>query len=336
MRDFQFFLEMSTRDLLEDQAFRRWAISPTNEEIKIWDKVKSEQADNKIGQILDAIAIVQASDSYFNNDQKDDAYIADRLNSILDEQAIRDTDTAKRFSKRKLIAIILVVCFLCGLALLYFTQPKAIENTHKTQFAEWKKIELPDASTVEMNANSELTIMDDWSKQSVRKVWLKGEAYFDVKKEKKKNTTFQVIADEVVIEVLGTEFNVHNRDDNTEIFLKEGKIKLMIGNREEYLNEGDFISYSKIEKRIVTRKNIPQEPYSSWKKGTLQITGTVEDIFKEIEQIYGVSFQTADVAVLKEERKVAIPMRELDTVLPILEAVLNITIVKDGRKLIIK
>ena len=124
--------------------------------------------------------------------------------------------------------------------------------------------------------------------------------------------------------------------DITEVFLKEGKIKLKMNGKEEYLFPGDFISYSRIEKKIIKRNKIPQESYTTWKDGTLQMENTVEEIFLKIEEIYGVQIHVSDTTILKEIRKISIPMKDMETVIPILEISLNIKIILDGNKLIIK
>ena len=57
-----------------------------------------------------------------------------------------------------------------------------------------------------------------------RKVLLKGEAYFDVRKNPKK--TFYVHVENLSVEVTGTEFNVRECSDRIYVSLVEGAVKL--------------------------------------------------------------------------------------------------------------
>ncbi|WP_234859202.1 FecR domain-containing protein [Aquimarina aquimarini] len=109
-----------------------------------------------------------------------------------------------------------------------------------------------------------------------------------------------------------------------------------MNNKEEYLNPGDFITYSAKKQTIIDRNKVPQEFYTSWRTGTLQMNSTVDKIFKEIENIYGVDIELEDETLYKETRKIGIPMKNLDIVIPILEISLDVEIIKDKNKLIVK
>ena len=98
--------------------------------------------------------------------------------------------------------------------------------TYATQFGEWKMVELPDGSTVKLNANSELTLNKKWKAGADRKVHLSGEAFFIVKKNPETEAKFSVICPDLIINVIGTSFNVFTRCEKTEVYLEEGIIKL--------------------------------------------------------------------------------------------------------------
>ena len=68
------------------------------------------------------------------------------------------------------------------------TTPDVLE--YSTGYGERQKIELPDGSKVEMNANSRLVWDANWEHSGNRSVTLDGEAYFDVVKAQ--NKKFQV------------------------------------------------------------------------------------------------------------------------------------------------
>lgn len=85
---------------------------------------------------------------------------------------------------------------------------------YATQYGEQRVVELPDHSVVSLNANSTLRFRNDWSQaNTLREVWLDGEAFFSVQKQEGAAgpAKFIVHTNDLDVEVLGTRFNVSNR-----------------------------------------------------------------------------------------------------------------------------
>lgn len=82
---------------------------------------------------------------------------------------------------------------------------------------------LPDGTEVRLNSGSVLTYLSDFGKKN-RAVRLTGEAYFDVRHSE--TMPFRVIAGDVVVNDLGTIFNVrsYGDDQRTEVALIEGRV----------------------------------------------------------------------------------------------------------------
>lgn len=80
-----------------------------------------------------------------------------------------------------------------------------------TQSGQRASIQLVDGTLVRVNADSRLTIFDEFEDES-RVVYLKGEAFFEVGKTQDKRS-FKVYTDKSVVEVHGTKFNVQAYDD---------------------------------------------------------------------------------------------------------------------------
>lgn len=93
---------------------------------------------------------------------------------------------------------------------------------------------LPDSSIVWLNAGSHLRFVDNVVKKK-REVYLEGEAYFDVRKEASR--PFVVHAGNVIIRVLGTEFNIkaYNDENRIETTLINGKIQVRIADNPDKL-----------------------------------------------------------------------------------------------------
>jgi ferric-dicitrate binding protein FerR (iron transport regulator) len=126
------------------------------------------------------------------------------------------------------IAAILIIGF--G-SYFYITSPTL--TTHDTIAANKTLIELPDTSEVMLNAVTSLSYDEDaWDEK--REINLNGEAYFKVTK----GNTFRVITDTGIVTVLGTEFNVKQRNNLFEVFCYEGSVKVSYTNTSVVLQPG--------------------------------------------------------------------------------------------------
>ena len=87
---------------------------------------------------------------------------------------------------------------------------------------------LTDGTNVTINSGSSLKYQSNFLNNKNRKVYLKGEAFFDVTKNK--NAPFIVTTKKLNIKVLGTKFNVssYNNDKNTSVVLEEGSVSITL------------------------------------------------------------------------------------------------------------
>jgi transmembrane sensor len=99
------------------------------------------------------------------------------------------------------------------------------EMKYKNTTVAILKIQLPDASTVELKPTAELSYASKWDDQK-REVHLVGEAFFDVVKDTKR--PFFVYGGAVVTKVLGTSFSVNAPKDATtiEVAVRTGKVSV--------------------------------------------------------------------------------------------------------------
>lgn len=226
------------------------------------------------------------------------------------------------------------------LVLGFVLWPKSTEQlyTYSTGQDQWKIIELPDGSSVKLNANSELSFTNQWKPGNHRQVWLKGEAFFEVERKPATNAKFTVITDDLEVEVLGTAFNVNTRGDQTDVFLEEGSIKLNLDGHEETLSPGDFITYSGKDKTIIERKDkTTAATHASWKDGVLELKDrTVQEIIDKIEEIYSIEVEIQDSSILQEVKTLSVPKDKLEVAIPVLERIFSSEISQDGKRLIIE
>lgn len=116
--------------------------------------------------------------------------------------------------------------FVALFGVLFLLNSNEIINV-KTNYGEVVTVDLPDGSFVELDANSSLVMLDDWSGRGDRNLKLENSAYFDVTNDPKVGgASFNVFTKAAKIEVIGTGFSVDAEENSTTITVKSGKVKV--------------------------------------------------------------------------------------------------------------
>ncbi|MGF7037429.1 FecR family protein [Mucilaginibacter lappiensis] len=151
-------------------------------------------------------------------------------------------------------------------------------------------VTLPDGTNVWLNSESSLTYPVGF-KGTNRKVSLKGEAYFEVAKNKQ--MPFIVHTNEVDVKVLGTHFNVkaYQDDSGVKTTLLEGSVRLSNTVAFAMLVPGEQGVADRSAKKIAKKKaNINQ--VMAWKSGYFVFReDDIHDIMKQISRWYDVDVE---------------------------------------------
>lgn len=174
------------------------------------------------------------------------AFEAVKNKRILEQSNVVKLNPFKKFLRVAAVILVLLTC-------TYF-YTSTLDLTFNTKYAESKTIELPDASQVILNAESLLSFNENnWDNN--RNISLKGEAFFKVAKGKR----FTVTTTDGLVTVLGTQFNVKNRQNYFEVTCYEGLVSVLFNNKETKLPAGS--SFKVINNTIIsseaTKKNTP-------------------------------------------------------------------------------
>ena len=167
-----------------------------------------------------------------------------------------------------------------------------------TKYGEKKTIILPDSSVVALNSGSKLIYPTEF-KGSHRQVFLSGEGYATITKDK--NKPFILSAGDINVEVLGTSFNVKSylEDSEVEIALIEGSVLVTIpaNNESLQLSPGEVVRYDKINSKITKGKfnksNIGGDSMSF-------INSRFCDIISQLERNFNVQIIVTDKSILND------------------------------------
>ncbi|MCR8668030.1 DUF4974 domain-containing protein [Aestuariibaculum sp. M13] len=189
---------------------------------------------------------------------------------------------------------------------------KIIYEAHKGQALAYNTLTIPrggqffvklsDGTQVWLNSESQLKYPVNFTEGESRKVELVyGEAYFDVSPSTEhKGASFEVINDNQLVHVLGTEFNVKAYNDEDEVYttLVEGKVEISSSKEQHILKPGE---QSRLNKNVNTLSVEAVDVYRqiSWKEGIFSFKRmTLEDIMTILSRWYDM-----DVVFENEELK---------------------------------
>lgn len=186
------------------------------------------------------------------------------------------------------------------------------------------QIQLADGTMIWLNSASELRYPVNFSGNE-RRVFLKGEAYFEVARDT--SLPFRVEASGMVVEALGTAFNVNAYGDDgcLRAALAEGKVRVTCeGVRGECILEPG--EQAVVHEGQLSVETVDLQDVTAWKEGRFVFTDMpLETIVRQLERWYDVRFDFYDPAA-KYYRFTGVTKRHnsLEEVLALLEETTNV------------
>ena len=175
--------------------------------------------------------------------------------SIVD--GIDEETEAKEVNLWRYVGIAAAVAIIATFSILFFS-PESEPVLIATEIGESQIEELPDGSTVKLNASSSISYASDWN----REVTLTGEGFFQVVEGER----FLVKTANGNVQVLGTSFNVFARDTELEVSCKTGKVQVTIPSKsyEEVLTPGQLVT---LKADTVRKMDRLPELMGKWQSG---------------------------------------------------------------------
>jgi transmembrane sensor len=232
---------------------------------------------------------------------------------------------------------------IIGLATVIFFISRQKNFNIKTSYASADnrlEILLEDSSVVWLNRNSLLKVLGNFN-EGRRELVLKGEAFFEVKKNSAK--PFIIYTGNTVTRVIGTSFNLFENieRDRVEIAVNEGKVlfttKKPLHKRQQIIllasEKGQYSnSTHKIEKIKLTDKN-----YLSWKTREIKFKNTpIAEVCELLSHDFNMII-TAEGNNINEIRLTAsFKNKSLDEILNIISLTINAQIIRQEGKIVIR
>lgn len=184
------------------------------------------------------------------------------------------------------IAAAILLCIVCGIG--YFAAPtnrQVAQYEIHVPYGKRQKVVLPDGTNVVLNAGSYLKYPEQFGKEN-RCVYFKGEAFFDVVKNK--NYPFIIQSEDYKVRVLGTTFNLYNYEDSEELRLTlcTGKVLMNFGEEQLKLAPGEQLVLDK-NNMYLEREHVNTQNCKLWMQNKLYFNRTpIQEVIRRVERAY--------------------------------------------------
>lgn len=228
-----------------------------------------------------------------------------------------------------------VILVLMSVAFWFYTNRTPLREI-RTDFGEKLAVTLPDQSTVVLNGNSTLRYAPDWDDGSFREIWIEGEGFFSVVHEKS-DRKFVVHANQLIVEVLGTKFNVRARASVSEVMLTEGKVKLELPHRLDaeaiFLEPGEMLT---MNEDGVSKRTVEKERITSWVENKLYFDrAPLREVAELLKDTYGLSVRFSSPEIAARELSGEISSATEEDILHAITEIFHLQFVRKGRSVLI-
>ena len=331
-------------DFAQDESFQRWVLQPASDATTFWTRWLAEHPEKR-AEVDKARRLIL---TLGQAEEPVEDWRATRMKQAIFERlspVVRPAERQPRARWQGAIAACLLALLVAGGGFWSYQQWTYVRYT--TDYGETQTFVLPDGSEVTLKANSSLRHARRWAAAQDREVWLAGEAFFHVTKKMirdsqgtdQRPSTFVVYATEVVeVAVLGTEFNVSTRDEETEVVLKSGSVRVDVKHEVQpqtlLMEPGDRVEVAHRRGTLMQQQIDPQVP-AAWRDNMLIFNEvTLAEVAKKLHYTYGVNIVFQDPTLAQRKFKGFVPADNLDVLLEAFAELYNIRIKRNGNQLI--
>jgi transmembrane sensor len=332
----------SVEQLIADDSFLAYVLRTDPEAVRAWESwiiQHPEQravADEAV-RIIHLMAIRQetVSEADIQSElERFEAALADAPVVSL-SPGTRNVRQTAAWSWWTRIAASLVLLLVAALTVWVLVLGPAAQVAYQTGAGESRLLVLPDSSLVYLGESSTLRHPRYWWLRTSREVWLEGDAFFHVKpKPAEGGVKFLVHASQATVEVLGTRFNVWNRNRQTRVVLNSGKVKLSRERRQQtdaiYMEPGDMVELAAEDARpLKTRVAVPDAPPQKGNKIVFD-NSSIREVALVVEEYYGLRLRIQDQTIEDLRITGTLPTNNEASFLKALSVVLNLEVVKES------
>lgn len=249
----------------------------------------------------DYLEAAMTRDSEWMKSETADLYVDHEIPSYKMLEQIRKNIRIKKLKRIsfRVAAVLIPALFIIGFYMQLSSRVDIFGTPEYEEIivAKGERIQMifQDGTKVYINSDSKLRYPKKFALNS-REVYLEGEAYFEVAKNKKR--PFTVNLNGPAIHVLGTSFNVQDYPENKDITvcLDEGHINLTLPSEKKYpVQPGEKLVYNKENKLCTISRIEDMQRMSIWKQNVIVFKDTpLPEVLKVLNRWYNVDFKVED------------------------------------------
>lgn len=300
----------SVEEFATDKKFRQWVLDPTGELILFWEHwlIQNPDQHNTVNQATELVLGIH--ERY--KDEISEESIKAEINTLIEIAERSKNKKRLSFLSKPFWRVAAVITLISGLGYFYYENQltSKTEVISSVQMLEKRNsgnremtILLSDGSVATLKKGSTLKFPVKFSGDT-RKVYLTGEAFFDVTKNP--TNPFLVFANETVTKVLGTSFRIKAPEgaNTVMVFVKTGRVSVYPKKEYETLSDPDDREVSgvilqpnqqvvfnrkenRLEKGIVANPDLLSE--SAVNRELIFDDQPVAEVLRTLEKLYGIT-----------------------------------------------
>ena len=211
---------------------------------------------------------------------------------------------------------------------IYRAVPASVAPDYQTELAEIRDITLADGSIVTLGAKSE--IKTDFSETERRVTLLAGEAFFSVAKDASR--PFYVAADDTIVRVVGTKFDVRRGSERVRVSVLEGIVEVLRG---DTVAKAEANSKSEQKRRLTAGQQIVavrskpiteviavmSDAPGAWREGRLvYANATLDEVIEDVNRYHDAEIRFGSPGLKNIRVTTAFGVDQIDSMLGVLEA----------------
>lgn len=199
-----------------------------------------------------------------------------------------------------------------------------VHYSNPTKFV--KRLILPDGTQVSLRQGAQIELLSDFDTDSLRRIKLSGEAFFEVAKNPEQPFVIASSGD-FDVRVLGTAFNLNCSQGHSRLVLNHGRVCVSRGKEYSIVQPGQQVAYDRRQKQFDVSKTDTTSA-SNWKSDLLSFKEVpLSQIVADLNNLYPDCHLELIDSFRMESYTGYLPASDLEKSLTMLNAAFNQTII---------
>jgi len=347
-RDWAYYKDFTEEEFAADEYFQQWVLLPDAQTNLFWNSLVQNKPEQRI-VVSNAARLVQ----HLVQTGFHIPFLSAHEKQAMREQIFKQIELPaknevapikkiqhKKWKGRGLAAAAITALFIMRFFFPGVTKTQDVPGmtSEQTAIKQIKEIMLPDGSLVILNGNSSIRYNSDFATSAKREVLLEGNAFFHVK-QTPSFTPFIVHANQLNIQVTGTEFNVNARTKATDVVLTNGRVNVSLQKDQTktvFMEAGYKVNVDTLNNKLITTKTNTDLYTAAWKQREWHFEETpLATVALLIKEYYGM-----DVVFTEDNQRdlmitAVVSVNDFQTLINVIERTLNIDIQITNQQLII-